>query len=589
MSYTRPLGNAANFAGKPPYTRPLGNAANFQSVDETQLLILGDAAIAVVAAAELAVDRTTLYGLATVGVTVVGVLEFARVPLTASTTARWAASKVAEVTKTLVGPATARLDDTRAVPWAIGVPAQRAHTTQWVPGRTADRARTAPWVWRGRTLDKPRQAPWGRARVADDQVHAPWGRFDRWPLTAAVVPWGKARPEDLPRLLPWGLPRSLDPRPVRNVFPLVRSADLPQWVPWTRYSRQLQPGWGVVSPPGPTPNPDGTWIVPIQQVYIVLNESTLVRVSDNAVIPTLSLSLTLDADSWTWGWSASVPYSAIGLLERGVELQAAVNGEVVRLVLDSFTRSRSFGKDTLALTGRGRNAPLSIESLTFGNLTSSRTAQQLAYDSLLDNGVPLDWSIAWGLTDWLVPASAWSLQGSRIDAIKALAAAAGGYVQPHNTDPVLRVLHRYPTAPWDWAGVTPDYELPAAVVTQEGIEWVSKPAYNRVFVSGQVGGVLGQITRTGTAGDQVAAMVTDALVTHIDAARQRGLAVLGDTGEQALVTLRLPVLEETGVITPGKFVRYVDGATTRLGLVRSVGVSVGMPEAWQTIKVETHE
>ena len=97
-----------------------------------------------------------------------------------------------------------------------------------------------------------------------------------------------------------------------------------------------------------------------------------------------------------------------------------------------------------------------------------------------------------------------------------------------------------------------------------------------------------EIKRAGTAGDILAPMVADPLTTHSNAARQRGIAVLSDTGRKAMLTLKLPVLPETGVIRPGKFVRYVDGATVRVGLVRSVTVDTAWPEVWQTIGVETH-
>ena len=108
-------------------------------------------------------------------------------------------------------------------------------------------------------------------------------------------------------------------------------------------------------------------------------------------------------------------------------------------------------------------------------------------------------------------------------------------------------------------------------------------------MSGQERGVLGQITRTGTAGDLVAPMVTDPLITTADAARQRGLSVLGDTGRQAIVSLSLPVLPETGVIAPGKFVRYTDNGVTRIGLSRSVSVEASGPGALrQSIVLETH-
>ena len=83
-------------------------------------------------------------------------------------------------------------------------------------------------------------------------------------------------------------------------------------------------------------------------------------------------------------------------------------------------------------------------------------------------------------------------------------------------------------------------------------------------------------------------MVVDPLITEAVAARQRGIAVLADTGRQIEVTLRLPVLPETGVIEPGVFVEYQDGGVSRLGLVRSTSVQAGLPEVWQTLGVETH-
>ena len=83
-------------------------------------------------------------------------------------------------------------------------------------------------------------------------------------------------------------------------------------------------------------------------------------------------------------------------------------------------------------------------------------------------------------------------------------------------------------------------------------------------------------------------MVTDPLITHADAARQRGLAILSDSGHQARITLKLPVLAETGLIKPGQFVRYVDGPTTRLGLVRSTALEWQFPKMRQSISLETH-
>ena len=350
-------------------------------------------------------------------------------------------------------------------------------------------------------------------------------------------------------------------------------------------------------PPCGGEGPPALVIIPVRKVYLVLNDTHLYKLDGMIDLPTLGMQLSLDVDSWTWGFSATLPADQLPRVVPDVDgtpvlLAAVINGESFYLLAESIQRERSFGAATIRIAGRGKNAMLDAPyalTQSFGNAGADRTAAQLLDDALKLNGVSIGWSVDFDLDDWLVDAGAWSVQGSHMAGALSVAGAAGGYIQPHPTDDVLRVLPRYPTAPWDWAGVSPDYELPSAVTVQEGIAWVEKPRYNRVFVSGQSKGVLGQVTRSGTAGDLVAPMITDPLITRAAAARQRGINVLADTGRIATVSLRLPVLVETGIITPGKFVRYNDMGVYRLGIVRSTAVDVRFPEVWQTIGVETHE
>ena len=394
--------------------------------------------------------------------------------------------------------------------------------------------------------------------------------------------------------------RSTDPIPPVVVPPYVPPAgsavDLLFERPWAADAFRALVFGATGSNPGP--GPVETVVVPVQRVYFVLNSTSLKRVADGISIPTFSMSMSLDVDSWTWSFSAAVPLMAQADVEPTgdgpVEVEADINGVAYRFLVESLSRERAFGSNSLRLSGRGKSALLDAPyspTFNFGN-TTDRTAQQLTADVLTLNGVPLDWTVNWSPTDWLVPANVFSYQGSYIGALNAIAQSCGGYLQPANSTQELSVLLRYPVAPWNWASdVTPDYELPSAVTLRESISWADKPEYNRAFVSGSQAGVLGQITRAGTAGDLVAPMVTDALITHSDAARQRGMAVLSDTGRIATVGLGLPVLASTGVIPPGKFVRYVDGGVTRLGLTRAVSVEVGSSSTSlkQTITMEVHE
>ncbi|MEW6464529.1 MAG: hypothetical protein AB1434_01385 [Pseudomonadota bacterium] len=341
---------------------------------------------------------------------------------------------------------------------------------------------------------------------------------------------------------------------------------------------------------------DGSVLVPNRRVYFVINEVTLAHWPDGTPVPVLGLSLSLDADSWAWGFEATLPVIAESLVVPAggaspVELIATVNGTAFHVLAENLSRERTFGDASIRISGRGRSAALAAPYapvIAFAN-TQPRSARQLMDDVLTFNGIPLGWDVDWALTDWLVPTGVFAKQGTWIEALTTIVDAAGGYLLPHPSEKMLRVRHRYPVVPWDWwDDVTPDYVLPVDVVARESLRWIDKPAYNRVFVAGQSTGVLGQVTRAGTAGDALAPMVVDALITEAAAARQRGIAELSDTGRQIEVTLRLPVLPETGIIEPGAFVAYQDGGVARLGIVRSTRVEAGLPEVWQTLGVESH-
>lgn len=341
--------------------------------------------------------------------------------------------------------------------------------------------------------------------------------------------------------------------------------------------------------------PGTTVVVPIRRSYIVINNISLHRLDTGAELRAHSFSLSLDYQSWTWSWSASLHQDAAAHLGRDsggdpAVVVASVNGVQFRLRLERIVEDRRFmPQRRWSVSGKGLASILAAPyapSTSFSN-PATRTAQQLAADVLTVNGAPMGWALDWQITDWQVPAGAWGLQGSYIDAINDIAGAAGGYVQPHPTDATLRVLPRYPSAPWEWASVTPDFEIPSAAAEVVGIEYVDQPAYDKVFIGGTGAGVFGPFKRAGTAGLALAPAINHALITHADVHRARGIAELSNTGRQEHVSLRMQVLPETGVILPGRFVRHT-GDRTRLGLVRSTSIEWSRPALRQVIGVETH-
>lgn len=400
------------------------------------------------------------------------------------------------------------------------------------------------------------------------------------------------------RFLPSAFEEAWVPRPGVHLTPLIPPVDPTYWGTALLFACPSLAApmlvFGTRQCEFPPTQPTGVVTVAVRKVYFVINDISLRRASDGVEVPVNSLSLSLDASSWAWGFDAVLPHSAQSLIEPNgsgvVELLATVNGTTFAVLAENISRERSFGQTSIRLTGRGKNSVLAAPYapvMTFTN-SQARTARQLMDDVLTINGVPMGWNLDWGLTDWNVPAGVFSHQGTWIEALNVIAGAAGGYLLPHPRDQTIRVRHRYPVAPWEWATVTPNFVLPVDAVEKESLRWLEKPSYNRVFVSGMDAGVLAQVTRSGTAGDLLAPIVVDALITEAAVARQRGLAVLSDTGRQIEVSLNLPVLLETGIIEPGAFVQYREGGVDRIGLVRSTQVQAGFPEVWQTLGVQTY-
>lgn len=323
------------------------------------------------------------------------------------------------------------------------------------------------------------------------------------------------------------------------------------------------------------------------------------RLPDLADVPIFDATVSADSGSYCWTLSANGPQSLFAQLAPvdglPVQLRLTLDGIPWVFAVDAMGRTSAFGKTGVRISGRSVTALIGAPYLraTTRSNTQERQAQQLALDALQDSGVDLDW----GLTDWLVPTAAWSHQGTPLDAVQAIAQAAGGYLQSHRSAATLLTRHPYsqrtgdnPGAPWGWMTGPADVELAPDAIITEGVDRRDGPDINAVYVSGTTQGVLAQVKRTGSAGDKLAAMVTDALITDAVVARQRGLAILGTAGPQYNVRMDLPVLTgvgQPGVLDVGQLVQ-INATVPWRGRVRAVSVAAKSPSLRQSITLERH-
>lgn len=505
----------------------------------------------------------------------------------------WGAAAIVRKT-TLVphGMAKAGNPSTRAA-WRRSAGQRTDYVSPWGLLRRTDDVRRAPWAGPMLSLQPENLVRWGLSRKTDDARHAPWAGPMARLQPESLVLWGLSAKADDAALMPWGGPLAVLQPGHPAPWGRSKGVDASRHAPWTRYSQQLAPGWVVVPPVDPGEPPAALLYILPARCYMSIYNVFAERMPDSVEIPIYQATVSADAGSFAWSFTASGPDSLFGLLAPvdglPVQLRLTINGIAFVFLVESRQRKREFGRRAVQVAGRSVTALLGSpwQREATHSAAVARTAQQLAADALDLTGVDLDW----GLTDWLVPAGAWSHRGTPLAAVMAIAQAAGGHVLSHRSAPTLQVRHPYPTAPWAWGAGAADVELAPDVLIVEGAEERGGSDINAVYVSGTTAGVLGRVLRAGTAGDKLAPMVTDALITHVDAARQRGLAILGAAGAKQDVTLDLPVLTgsgaDPGIVDVGRLVQVNDPVPWR-ARVRAVNVTAAMPVVRQSVRLERH-
>lgn len=370
------------------------------------------------------------------------------------------------------------------------------------------------------------------------------------------------------------------------------------------------PALTIPTPPLPPIPPPVALLRILPARYFLMSLTIYIeRLADSLELPFYDFQVSTDVGSFCWAFSGTGHPTLQQLLTPvdGVptQIRAVLDGISFVFAVDKVSRSSQFGSNRINVVARSVTSSLSAPYALSSARTNQQdmTALQIGTFALQDSGIDLDFGVGagndanGGLVDWLVPAGAFSVIGTPLQAVQAVVEAAGGCVQSHRSLPILLARHPYGArigdaggAPWQWMDGSADVELAPDALITESIERNDGADINGVYVSGTTQGVLGLVKITGSAGDRLGQIVTDPLITHFDAARQRGLSILGASGKQQRVTLDLPVLMGTnqpGILDVGQLVQ-VNASSPWRGRVRAVSVSARSPTLRQSITLERH-
>lgn len=342
----------------------------------------------------------------------------------------------------------------------------------------------------------------------------------------------------------------------------------------------------------PDPQPAAQYVIPLLRVYMQVHTLTAHLLPSMEPVQLLNATISTDDDSYCWSLSASGPEHLMEQLAPVAGLparvQVVIDGIPFVFAVMSTPRSRAFGQHRVQVSGVSATALLAdpYSPKQVWSPSAAMTAQQIATQALEYTGVDLDWGIA----DWLVPAGAYSYQGTPLQAVMRVAESVGAVVRSHRTQEQLIIAPRYPVLPWQWGSADVQVQMPADVIVTDELRPEPRTPYNAIYVTGgPVGGVNAHVVRALDARDKLAPQIQDDLITHADAARMRGSWALAASGNKLVQSINMPVLTggaNPGVLQPGQLLEVDDLDGTWRGLVRGVSVSAALPKVRQQVTVE---
>lgn len=462
-------------------------------------------------------------------------------------------------------------------PWNRFTTVHRGWAFYWLTPPTRRRGYELDWA-RGPGERPTWWIPWLAPPQVRDGWSFPWGRGDG-------LPW-LVEPEEAPE------PPPVEP-PIYDVPPAdFVGLDLAcplAWVPGDYVELRFGPFACYASREQ-------------RRVIVVLNTINVYRLPDYIPIRATAVELHTDVDSWAWSVRIALETREdLDLVkptpagQRRVRIE--INGYAWHAMIEGLDDDRAFTSFGASVRGRSETARLAAPYALARSkeTTFDRLAQQLVDEELTNTGFTADYQAV----DWLVPAGAWHYQElTPIDAISRVARASGAVVQSHASDDQLIIAPRFPVSPWDWTSTAPDKTIVDDLIDSMRLQVQSKPLYDAVFVAGELEGVSARVKRSGSAAETYAPMVVDPLITHADAARERGRNILGDRGELARVEVDLPLFAtplaagQPGLVLPLQLVDVAEASETWRAQVVGTGIRAIRQgkelEVAQTVTVERH-
>lgn len=301
-----------------------------------------------------------------------------------------------------------------------------------------------------------------------------------------------------------------------------------------------------------------------KKVYILKNNVEILRTDTGTKIKAFNISIGASRQEFLWSGDLSLPFSEFEKINDKPELEININQYKFIVDIDDISIKKSFNNNIIELSILSTTNQLKdIEShkIDTDMNASAIMLYQVDRDDLktgftFKNNNNLDWVIQSGLIEYD--------NASSLDVITKIASTTGDTVISHANKKEIIIKPKYPMS-------EPVYSLPSGKLFEYSTTTEQSTKFNAIVISGENIGITAIVRKEGTAGEKIAPMQINRLITEEATARRAAINAIYNTNDVASsIDIVAPLFEEAPLLYPSDLVKI----DSDIGWIDDVNISV---------------
>lgn len=310
-----------------------------------------------------------------------------------------------------------------------------------------------------------------------------------------------------------------------------------------------------------------------KKAYIVKNTIDIFRTDNDERIKVFSVEIGANRQDYLWSGTLSLPYSELQKIADKPEIEININQYKFIVDVNEINIKKAFNSKLIELSvfsTTQRLNTIKAHKIDIDMSSNAIMSAQLHRDDLVTGFEFVNSDV-----DWMVPANLIEYdEANALDIISQFGIATNDTVVSHAYEKKMLIKPRYPTG-------DPVYSLPSSKLFDFSESSVNSDAFNAVVVSGENVGITAVIRKDGSAGEKIAPMIINKLITAEEAARRTGLNRIYNTAEIASsIDVVAPLYPEAPQLYPSDIVRI----DSDVGWIESISINASNEDGAITVR-----